>query len=292
MTIQREQLIWELRTIRENQYRVSGDKNLWELVLVMLNYIGDTDYELRDDLILSTLFVWIDAKGLFSEEQVRYILSAVMDEGHLFYQIGSDGDDSIFTRSFSLLIVVRIFNRHRKEAFLSAGEFTDIKNRLIEYCASEVDLRGYIQKSGWAHAAAHSADVWNELVQCRECSVEIIEEILKAFQKILYNGKYIFHNEEDERISRVVFRIIKENRFPKQSVALWLEQLCECVGWPGSRMQYVARVNSKNFIRCLYFKMMHYDQAMGRTIFKVEETLNRFLTVDRELMTTDKEYLR
>ncbi len=61
--------------------------------------------------------------------------------------------------------------------------------------------------NNWAHAAAHGADVMDELVQCRECNVDIIKEILNAFKKILHNGKYIFHTEEDERICRVVFRI-------------------------------------------------------------------------------------
>lgn len=204
----------------------------------------------------------------------------------MFYQIGGDGDDSVFTRTFSMLVVVQILNRHRKKAFLSIDEFIDIKNKLIEYYTSEKDLRGYVPKLGWAHAAAHGADAMDELIQCRECSEDVIKEILNAFKKIMFNGKYIFHNEEDERISRVVFRIIKENLLLKEDIIQWLQELSECAKGQGDRLEYVARVNAKNFTRCLYFKMMHYDSALDiiNAIFGAEEKLNRFLKIDEGLI--------
>jgi len=282
----REQLKLELRKIQGNQYMVTEGKDPWDYVLQMLDHIGDIDSELRDDFIYNTFSDWIEMKEFFNEEQLRYILSILMDQEHLFYQIGSDGNDSVFTRTFSALVLVLVLIRHRKNALLSVDEFTDIKNKLIEYYTSEKDLRGYIQKSGWAHAAAHGADVMDELIQCRECNEDMIKEILHAFKKILHNGTYILHNEEDERICRVVFRIMKGNLLPSQTIVNWLEELSEFVEWQSDRMQYIARVNSKNFIRCLYFKTMHYDSESDliNVILNVEEKLNRYLKIDKELI--------
>ncbi|KPU43538.1 hypothetical protein OXPF_29790 [Oxobacter pfennigii] len=282
----RKRLILELRKIQENQYKVAETKKQWEYIVWMLEYIGDTDPELRDDLIYNTLYEWIDVKEYFNEDQLRHILFILLDEKHLFYQIGSDGNDSVFTRTFSSLGVALILNRHRKKAFLSIDEFIEIKNKFIGYYTSEMDLRGYIQGSGWAHGTAHGADVMDELVQCSESDGGVIREILKAFKKVMYNGKYIFCNEEDERISRVVFRIIKENLLSKHAIIKWLEELSECIEWQRDRLQYVARVNAKNFVRCLYFKMMHYDNTLDiiDEIFKSEEKLNRFLQLDQELI--------
>lgn len=284
MNNKREQLIVELKKIRESQYRPTKEQNPWEYVQLMLDHIGDSNSEFRDDLIYETLCEWIDGMELFNEEQLRHIISVLMDEKHLFYQIGSDGEDSVFTRTFSVLAVVQIISRHRKKAFLSADEFTDVKNKLIEYYTSEKDLRGYTGELGWAHAAAHGADVMDELIQCRECGEDSIKEILDAFKKIMYNGKDIFHNEEDERIARVVFRVIKGNLLSKQTILQWLEELSECVQWQNSRMQYVARVNSKNFIRCLYFKAINYDSTSDivDVLFHTEAKLNRFLKIDAE----------
>ncbi|WP_313184113.1 DUF2785 domain-containing protein [Lacrimispora sp.] len=286
MNNKREQLISELRKIQENQYMVAEEQDPWDYVLQMLDHIGDTDSEFRDDLIYNTFSEWIEEKEFFNEEQLKYILAILMDNEHLFYQIGSDGNDSVFTRTFSALVVVLVLIRHRKKAFLSTAEFTDIKNKVIEYYISEKDLRGYIEKSEWAHAAAHGADVMDELVQCRECNEDIIKEILNAFKKILHNGKYIFHTEEDERICRVVFRIMKGNLLSNQGIINWIEELSECAGWQNNRIQYIARVNSKNFIRCLYFKTMHYDNTLDliNVIFNAEEKLNRFHKIDLELI--------
>ncbi len=93
----------------------------------------------------------------------------------------------------------------------------------------------------------------------------------------MHNGKYIFHNEEDKRITRAVFRVVKENLADKMFIVKWLEELGECK-CQNSRKQYIARVNSKNFIRCLYFQLIYYDNSLDiiNTIIKVEEKLNRF----------------
>ncbi len=282
----KEQLTIELRKIQRNQYRIVDAQKQWACLLLMLDHIGDTDSELRDDLIYNTLCEWIEIQACFNEEQLRYILSVLMDEEHLFCQIGSDDSDSVFTRTFSVLGVVLILNRHREKAFLSMDEFMELKNKLIAYYTSEIDLRGYIQELGWAHGAAHGADVMDELVQCSESSEDVIQEILNAFKKIMYNGKYIFYNEEDERISRVVFRIIKGCHLSKQAIIRWLEELSECTEWQSERRQYVARVNAKNFARCLYFKIMHDESILDITdvLFKVEEKLNSFLQLDKELI--------
>lgn len=252
---------------------------------LMLAYIGDPDSELRDDLICNTLYEWIGTKEYFNNEQLKQILFILMDKEHLFYQIGSDVNDSVFTRTFSVLGVAQILKRHRKQAFLSTEEFVDIKNKLIEYYISEMDLRGYIEGPGWAHAAAHGADAMGELAQCSESGEKIIREILNAFKKVMYNRKYIFDNEEDERISRVIFRIIKDNLLSKQVIIKWLEELSDCIEWHKDRQQYVTRINIKNVIRSLYFKIMYYDCTLDiiDTLSNLEKKLNRFFELDKEL---------
>ncbi|WP_214484990.1 DUF2785 domain-containing protein, partial [Bacillus sp. SM2101] len=250
---------------------------------ILLNYIGDIDYELREELIYNALCEWITEKEYFNGAQLKQILSILMDENHLFYQIGNDGDDSVFTRTFSVLGVVLILYMHRKKAFLSIDEFKYLKNQLIEYYTSEKDLRGILPVKGWAHGGAHGADVMNELIQCSESNENIVQEILNAFKKVIYNGKYILCEEEDERISVVVFRIIKMKLISNESMIKWLNELSECIEWQRDRNQDVARVNAKNFIRCLYFKVMHYDNTLAiiDELFSVEEELNRSILLNK-----------
>lgn len=287
MSNEREQLLLDLKRIGENEYELSEGEKAWDYVPSMLKYIGDTDSELRDDLIYSTFCEWIFEKEYISKEELRRILSVLIDENHLFYNIGNDGDDTVLTRSFSVLNIAMMLCYHREENLLEYDMLMNIKDNLIRYYESEKDFRGYLGEKGWAHAAAHGADVMDELVQCKECNEEVYNEILGAVKKVLYNPKHFFSNEEDERITRSIFRIIKENKMSYESISNWIEGLSECCDWERNRSQYVARVNTKNFIRCLYFKLMHYDNSLDiiNTVFKVEERLNRFLEVDEELLS-------
>ncbi len=286
MSVGRERLLSGLKEIQKNGYRMDSVQKRQEYTALMLGNIGDPDPELRDELIYSALCEWIDTFDYFGEEELKSMLSVLMDKNHLFRDIGSDGTNSVFTRSFSALGVALVLGRHSKQAVYSAGEFDGIKEKAILYYTSEKDLRGYTPESGWAHSAAHGADVMEKLAGCRECGADTAKEILYAFKKLIYNGKYIFRDEEDERIGRAVFRIIKRNLVPANDILKWLEDLCECAEWEWDLKQYASRVNAKNMLRCVYFKLMHWDPSspFAGPVFKAEEKLNRFLTFDKELM--------
>ncbi len=282
---EREKLLLDLRRIAENGYNLPDGESVHEYVDMMLLYIGDADPELRDDLIYSTFCEWICEKEYFSDEDLKYILNILIDENHLFYCIGNDGDNTVFTRTFSALVIVLILMQHRKIPFLSYDMFIQVKNAIINFYGREGDLRGYIEKYGWAHAAAHGADALNELIQCQESNTEIFCEILDAIKKVLYNTKYLFCNEEDERIARVVYRMIKKNSVDYQSFSSWFEELTQCCDWERTREQYIERVNTKNFVRSLYFKLVHNKDFpdISSTLINIEKKLNRSLQIDKDM---------
>jgi hypothetical protein len=280
---EREQLILDLQRIRENNYLLKAGEKASQYVEPMLQYIGDTDPELRDDLICETFNEWICVKEYFSADELRYILDILLDENHLFYHLGNDGDESVFTRTFSILAVVLVLIQHRKKPVLDQNKFIDVKNSIIKYYETEKDLRGYIEKYGWAHGAAHGSDALDQLVQCRECDEAILQEILDSIKKVLYNENYILYEEEDERMARVVYRIIKLNAASPGLLQIWINSLSQCCDWDKTRKQYIARVNSKNFVRSLYFELIHNHAAADivSALLDTEVKLNRFIQIDR-----------
>ncbi|MEN6314944.1 MAG: DUF2785 domain-containing protein [Clostridiaceae bacterium] len=275
---EKEQLILNLIKLRDNNYDLAEGENVHSYAGLMLRYIGDPDPELRDDLIYSTFCEWICGKEYFNEEELRRMLSLLLDDNHLFYHIGSFGDNTVFTRTFSILAVVLILSRHREKPFLDNKMFTMAKDKLLAYYRREKDLRGYTDDCGWAHGAAHGADAMDELVQCGESDESVCIEVLEAIQAVLWNGKDLLCNEEDERIARVVYRIIRNNLMPSPLIHNWILGLSRCCEWDKTRIQYVARVNSKNLVRCLYFKLEHnnFTSDIKNTLITVEKKLNRF----------------
>lgn len=275
----REQLMIDLQRIEEDQYELRPDENMWDYVKLLLQYIGDPKQELRDQLIYPTFYSWICEKKWFTDAELRDLLKVLLDEQHLFYQIGNDGDQSVYTRTFTVLVVTLILQRHREQPLLDSSEFINVKQSLIRYYKEEKDLRGYIAEEGWAHGAAHGADALEELVQCEESEEEILKEIMAAIRGMLYNGKYIFSHEEDERIASIVYPIITKSLLTEQTVEGWIGQLEQCGSWPRSDSQYINRVNTKNFVRCLYFRLILNKQETGlvNTLLQAEAKLNKFV---------------
>lgn len=282
---EKEKLILDLQSIREKNYCVMEGEEISRYAELMLKYIGDADPELRDDLIYETFSEWICEKAYFNDDELRHVLDILLDENHLFYHIGNDGDETVFTRTFSVLVIVLILIQHRKKPLFDYDKFVAVKNTIIKYYEEEKDLRGYIEQYGWAHGAAHGSDALDELVQCRECNAVILQEILDSIKKVLYNEKYILYNEEDERIARVVFRIIKLHPASLQLLENWISRLGQCCDWNKTRKQYIARVNAKNFVRCLYFELVHNQAAPDilSALLVVEAKLNRFIRTDKEM---------
>ena len=155
----------QLQSIAQNKFSVSPSIEPFELALKMVNHIGSPDSQLRDDLIYTAFATWILEYKLFNGEQLRQLLASVLDDKHMFYCIGEENTDSVFTRSFSVLLLPLILIANREERFLTDTHIQQIKTKLLQYLDGEKDLRGYVEGSGWAHAVAHVADTFDDLVQ-------------------------------------------------------------------------------------------------------------------------------
>lgn len=268
----------DLQRIENEDYQLREGEQLQDFVKLMLQYIGDPLSELRDDLIYPTFYTWIKEQNRFTDPELRSLLAVLTDEQHLFYQIGSENDQTVFTRTFSVLPIALIVQRHRQKPFLAQAEFQHLKHSLLRYFQEEKDLRGYLHEGGWAHGAAHGADALDELVQCPESDATVQLEVLAGIQGMLQNGNHIFSDEEDERIATIVDTMIDKDLLPQLKIAEWINGLAVCGDWPRSRAQVIARVNSKNFLRSLYFR--RGEGSCGDGLFtalrEAERKLNKF----------------
>jgi hypothetical protein len=274
----REQLLLDLRRIAKNNYLLMEGETVEPYLDPMLIYIGDTDSELRDELIYETFSGWIGQKAYVTDDRLRQMLAVLLDSGHLLYHIGSDGDSSVFTRSFSALAIVLILTEHRKRTVLDADLFALTKNTVIAYLMQEKDFRGFVTEYGWAHAAAHGADVLEELVLCKESDQSVLQEILDCMKRVLCNGRYMLCHEEDERLARVAHQILQKHAPFRIHLQTWLESLTDFPGIENPQMQYIARINTKNFVRSFYFRLMHLGitDDIITLLTDTEKKLNRF----------------
>ena len=259
----------QLYEIADNDFALPDQARAMPRALEMLPHLGSPDAELRDDLIYSTLATWILADK-FEEDDLKTLLRQMLTAEHLFFKLGEADTDSVFMRSFSMLIIPLILSWHRQRPFLMPYELREVKVKLLDYLEKEQDLRGFVldedeagEPKGWAHAIAHTADALDDLVRCKEMGSEELVEILNAIRQKAAESKLVFVHLEDERLVTPVIAVLGRKVLTPPDVQSWLagfvplaqqkEPFPDC---------YRQAQNVKNFLRSLYFRARQPDTAV------------------------------
>lgn len=259
----------QLYELADNEFALPEQAKAMPRALEMLPHLGSADSELRDDLIYMTLATWILADN-FEDDDLKVMLKQLISEEHLFYRLGESGTDSVFMRSFSVLLVPLILSCHRKRPFLMPYELRELKVKLLDYLEREKDLRGFIldedeagEPKGWAHAVAHTADALDELVQCQDIGNEELLEILDAVRQRIAEPTVVFTHSEDERLVTPVVAILGRKLLTPADVQTWLDGFVPLAQqkepFPDC---YRQAQNVKNFLRSLYFRARKPETAV------------------------------
>lgn len=169
------------------------------MVKSMMEHIGSTDGELRDQLIYTSFYRLIIESNILELEILKELLDICLSD-LLFKGIGEKETDTVFTRAFTALLIALILYRDNESDFLSQSTIYRIKEKLINFINLEEDLRGYVSDKGWAHSIAHVSDTFDELINSPKISTEFYSEILKTlWNKVLISNSVYVH-DEDERI--------------------------------------------------------------------------------------------
>jgi hypothetical protein len=258
----------QLYEIADNEFALPEQARAMPRALEMLPHLGCPDAELRDDLIYSTLATWILADK-FEDDDLKTLLRQLLTDEHLFYKLGETDTDSVFMRSFSMLIIPLIVSRHRLRPFLMPYELREVKVKLLDYLEREADLRGFVfdedetgEPKGWAYAVAHTADALDDLVQCKELQGEDLLEVLNSIRQKAAESKLVFVYSEDERLTTPVIATLGRKVLTPADVQSWLagfvplaqqkEPFPDC---------YRQAQNVKNFLRSLYFRARKPETA-------------------------------
>ncbi|WP_150271388.1 DUF2785 domain-containing protein [Paenibacillus tepidiphilus] len=264
----------KLYTIKENNYQAPLDT--FTLVQEMMNNIGSLDAELRDELIYTTLSHWIP-DGALTASELEQLLAIVLDPEHLLYKIGEADSDSVFTRSFSMLVLPLIIIKHREAPFLVSDQIHQIKESVFYNVREERDYRGYDEVKGWAHAVAHAADALDDLAQCSELGRDDLIAILGlAYDKMTITER-VYSDGEDERMVNAIMSVLNRNILNQSEMEQWIERFGNVEKSPDFLTAFRQKNNIKNFLKSLYFRIKFYQTtaalcpAIEQTLYKVEK---------------------
>lgn len=271
-----EKLLKEkLKKVKENNYAIVDEENAYELAIEMLKGIGSIDPVLRDDLIYSILSKWIQ-EDMFTYEQLKNLLSLSIDDQHLFYKLGEINHDSVFTRSFSLLVIAVILYKNNEKEFLILSDLENVKKRLFHYAVKENDIRGYVEEKGWAHSIAHLADCLDELAKNQNSNHIDLFMILKIINLRILESENVHVCEEDERLVTAVCAILDRSILSEDEIENWIMSFKNIEKTGEYVKDFNMKINSKHFLRSLYFRLNQLESDKHSIISKALEDLNTY----------------
>ena len=235
-----------LRALRDGGFELD-EPDAFPLALEIFDHLGSPDPELRDELGLTALGTWIVDQGRLTPDEVRELGRRALGDEGIRHRLGASGDDSVFRRSFSLLVLAILLYADNARGYLEEMEWREIVEALVAYCELERDLRGFVRERGWAHAVAHASDVVDECVKSRFSSSEICERLLAALDRLVAHGDEVFQAEEDERIAIALAAMISSGQLSVERLLAFVDERDLSVR--------AYNTNWKHILRSLYFRV-------------------------------------
>lgn len=248
-------------TIIENEYAVPAGYSVATLTPELLSLLGSIDPQLREKPAYEILTHWVDLGHYTHTDQWKMVTQLLHN---LTTGLGTQQDDTVFLRSFSVLILTEIVYYDLTHPAFSASEIQQILEQTLAYFQAENDLRGYIPEKGWAHAIAHTGDLLMVLARYRFVPASDLERIMSAIaEKIVAPVAHVYLYDEDGRLVRPVMSALQRDLLTLPFLTTWLEQLTrERVVWNDDKdgksisvAETCARHNAMHFLRSLYFQL-------------------------------------
>jgi hypothetical protein len=252
-----DKAFWQ--AIVESDYKVPEGHTVRELTPELLTFLGSTDIDVRDPFGYTILTLWIVRDRHYAPDDLRTfrdVWFANLEKG-----IGENGTDSVFLRSFSMLMLSILVYRDNQDSLLTRDEIKALVDKALWYFGAEQDLRGYTADKGWAHSVAHTADALKFLARNPLSEAADHQRMLDAMvDKLTLPVTYTYVHSEDERLVSAVMDILKRETLTADAWNAWMERFQTWkTSWPeGDDFKpaiHAPWLNSKNFLRSLYFRL-------------------------------------
>ena len=248
-------------SIAENDYKIPEGYTLEKLTKTLFGYLGSTDPELRDD-IAYIVYANFLKRELYSSDEIRSHTNELL--AYMERSIGETESDSVFLRTFSVLLLAEIVHNDNKKPLLDKDLIQSILAKGLWYLEAEKDPRGHIPVKGWAHALAHTADLMLVLGRNRHTGMEDLGKILQAISnKLVQSSIWVYIHGEDERLANAVMAIFKRNLVSIEFMQNWLKSFIEPEkSWSGAYVdegQAKAFHNVRNFLRSVWIAVRSSD---------------------------------
>jgi len=266
-----------LAALAGQDFELSAGDDAYAILDQHLDCLGSLDPELRDGLFYEAADTWI-GRGLLAHGQAVRLTTRLLSGGFLFRGIGNQEGTEVFRRTFTLLILDSLVRRATVEDCRDAAWVETIAFAMVRYAAEEQDLRGFVPSCGWAHAAAHAADVLASLM-ASPALANWEGRLLEAARQLLLRNPGVYTHQEDKRLARVLLSHRRHHAERLDEFQAWIEGLLlTCPPAFADMEAYARRTNALDLLRALYF-YLHREPQEAVTAAWVESRIRDLMRI-------------
>ncbi|WP_309647559.1 DUF2785 domain-containing protein [Nocardioides sp.] len=243
------------KQVHDDDFAVPTDRSLSDLTAELTRLLGDADPDLRDGLALPALATWVE-RGVYDD-----LLPGLGDgmAAGLRVGLGETGTDSVFRRSFSVLVLACCIERDNDRPLVPGGKVLEWGDRIATWMLTEQDLRGYVPGRGWAHAVAHGADALGALASSPHVGVGELTVLLDVIaERLVAPVDGLFSAGEPDRLALAAMSVLRRNHVPLDLIEIWVDTIAAAARHPHDgtdRDPYLRAGNAEAFLRALYLQL-------------------------------------
>jgi Protein of unknown function (DUF2785) len=241
------------REVLSDGLAVPGDRPLDDLTAELTSMLGSADPEQRDGIAFPALSTWVE-RGVYDD--LLPGLGDGMATG-LRVGLGESGTDTVFRRSWSVLVLARVLTRDTQQRLLTADQVLRWGDQIATWFLGEADLRGWVPGHGWAHALAHGADAIGVLAGSPHLGAPELTVMLDVLaDRLVATGQPLTSGEPD-RMAQATVALLRRDLVPLKVLEPWIARLAAHAHpfSPGAGDPYLRSANSQSYLRALHLQL-------------------------------------
>jgi hypothetical protein len=206
-----------LEALKAAQWAVPDEGERNRLARALAACVASPDPALRDGVAFEALQHWLRARQL-SAETMRALADDL--EARLAAPEGAG-----FERPFAALVLSEVARADRIEAYLAPERRVRLLDASIAYFTGVRDYRGFDEREGWRHGAAHGADLLLQLALNPAFERAELIRIRDAIALQIAPEGHFYIYGESERLARPILFMAQRGLIAEEEWTQWLAQL-------------------------------------------------------------------
>jgi len=206
----------QLDALKTTEWALPDDAARNHLALALVNCVASPDPTLRDGIAFEGLQHWLRTKQL-TPDTMRAL--AVDLEAQL-----TASDPQGFRQPFAALVLSEVARADRVEPYLDSSSRQRLLDTSISYLSQVRDYRGFDEREGWRHGAAHGADLMLQLSLNPALGKPELERITTAIASQVAPHEHFYIYGEPERLARPIIFMAQRGLITEEEWTRWFAQ--------------------------------------------------------------------